>query len=382
MGERPAALACLAMSAQVRPGHWPDPHFWAGRRVLLTGHTGFKGSWTALWLAQLGARVTGFSLAPDCQPNLFTLADVASATELSILGDVRDAQAVREAVEKADPELVLHLAAQPIVRRSLVDPVETFATNVLGTAHLLDALRDCRRLGAVLVVTSDKVYAHEGHPRAFVETDRLGGTDPYSASKAAAEIVAASFSGSYFDRAGVRLATARGGNVIGGGDFAVDRLVPDAVRAAAGGVPLILRHPRATRPWQHVLDCVCGYLLYAQALAQDGDLPPALNFGPAPGGDVPVGELAGALLDALGALGAGAGWRHQPEPGSLEKTTLSVDASLARARLGWRDQLTGPALIAWTADWYRAWHKGEDPRAVTLSQLAAYARLAKADEEA
>jgi CDP-glucose 4,6-dehydratase len=364
------------VSPQPRRGPLPDPLFWAGRRVLLTGHTGFKGSWTALWLAKLGASVTGFSLAPEYQPNLFTLADVAGVTEWSILGDVRDAQAVREAVEKADPELVLHLAAQPIVRRSLADPVETFATNVLGTAHLLDALRDCRQLRAVLVVTSDKVYANDGRPGAFVEQDRLGGTDPYSASKAAAEIVAASFAGSYFDRAGVRLATARGGNVIGGGDFALDRLVPDAVRAVVGGVPLILRHPRATRPWQHVLDCVCGYLLYAQALAQDSDVPAALNFGPAPGGDVPVGELAGAMLDALG---AGAGWQYQPEPGSVEKTTLSVDAGLARACLGWRDQLTGPALIAWTADWYRAWRTGDDPRAVTLAQLAAYAALAEAE---
>jgi CDP-glucose 4,6-dehydratase len=350
----------------------PDPAFWRDKRVLLTGHTGFKGSWAALWLARMKAQVTGFSLAPDTEPNLFTLAGVASGM-VSRLGDLRDAAAVAEAVEASRPQIVLHMAAQPIVRRSIADPVETFATNVLGTAHLLAALRGSPGLSTILVVTSDKVYANDAGRHAFAEADRLGGTDPYSASKAATELVAASFAGTYFNRAGVRLATARGGNVVGGGDFAADRLVPDAVRAVAAGRQLVLRHPEATRPWQHVLDCVSGYLVFAEALAKGADVAPALNFGPAPGTPATVGALADAVLSALG---SSSGWRHEPDPGSVEKATLAVDASRARAELGWNDLLRERALVAWTADWYGAWRQGRDMRAVTLDQITAYEALA------
>jgi CDP-glucose 4,6-dehydratase len=350
----------------------PDPAFWRGKRVLLTGHTGFKGGWAALWLSRMGAEVTGFALAPDTQPNLFSLAGVASGT-VSRLGDLRDEAAAQAAVATSRPQLVLHMAAQPIVRRSIADPVETFATNVLGTAHLLAALRGSPGLSTILVVTSDKVYANDAGHEALSENDRLGGTDPYSASKAATELVAASFAGTYFTREGVRLATARGGNVVGGGDFAADRLVPDAVRAVSAGTPLVLRHPGATRPWQHVLDCVSGYLVYAEGLTRGVDVPAALNFGPSAGAPVPVGTLADAVLEALG---SGSGWRHEPDPGSVEKATLAVDASRARASLGWDDLLRDRALVAWTAAWYRAWREGHDMRAVSLDQIGAYEALA------
>jgi CDP-glucose 4,6-dehydratase len=346
----------------------PDPIFWRGRRVLLTGHTGFKGGWTALWLARMGAAVTGFSLAPDTVPNLYDLADVSKGIA-SRIGDLRDQAAVQSAVAATRPEVVLHMAAQPIVRRSIVDPVETFATNVLGTAHLLAALRSSPGLSAVLVVTSDKVYANDAPDRALAEDDRLGGTDPYSASKAATEFVVRSFAGTFFDRVKVKTATARGGNVVGGGDFAADRLVPDAVRAVASGKPLVLRHPEATRPWQHVLDCVSGYLVYAERLAAGADVPASLNFGPTPGAPVTVGAMADAVLAALGSE---AGWRHQPVPGSVEKPALAVDADRARAVLGWDDRLRGDALVAWTAAWYRAWREGRDMRSATLDQIAAY----------
>ncbi|PWR20801.1 CDP-glucose 4,6-dehydratase [Zavarzinia compransoris] len=350
-------------------GH-PDPALWAGRRVLLTGHTGFKGAWAALWLERLGARVTGLAL-PAEELSLYTLAQVGRSLE-SHVADLRDPAAVERVVQAADPEIVLHLAAQPIVRRSLAEPVETFATNVMGTVHLLDSLRRARGLRALLVVTSDKVYANAEDGRAFAETDRLGGKDPYSASKAACEIAVQAMAQSFLARNGVRVATARGGNVVGGGDFAEDRLVPDAVRAVRAGRALVLRHPEATRPWQHVLDCLAGYFAMAEALLAGTDLPPALNFGPLPGTDVTVGALARSILKALGGDGD---YVHQPVPGSVEMTALAIDSALARRVLGWHDRLAGERLAKATADWYRAWIEGADARALTLSQIASFEAL-------
>jgi CDP-glucose 4,6-dehydratase len=356
------SLAGLSASAAL-----PDPGFWRGKRVLLTGHTGFKGAWAALWLARMGAEVTGLSLPAD-ELSLFALADVGRGLR-SRLVDLRDAAAVDEVVAEARPELVLHMAAQPIVRRSLVDPVETFATNVLGTVHLLDALRRSEGVRAILVVTSDKVYHHGDHPTAFAEDDRLGGVDPYSASKAACEIAVASFAQSLLAPRGIACATARGGNVVGGGDFAADRLVPDAVRAARANTPLVLRHPGATRPWQHVLDCVNGYFVYLEGLGRGHDLPAALNFGPPPDGSLPVSQLASAVLTALGVA---SDWEHRPQPGSVEMQSLAIDSSLARRVLGWRDRLTGDGLVDATAGWYRAWADGADMRRTTLDQIAAF----------
>jgi CDP-glucose 4,6-dehydratase len=349
----------------------PDPAFWTGKRVLLTGHTGFKGSWTTLWLAAMGAQVSGFALAPDTEPSLFELAEVRRDLT-SVIGDIRDVTAVQAAIEKTNPEIVVHMAAQSLVRRSLAAPLETFATNVQGTAHLLHALRNRKALRVVLVITSDKVYANDARHRPFTENDALGGKEPYSASKAAAEIVAQAFATSYFDGAGVPVATARAGNIIGGGDFAPDRLIPDVIRAIGTGERLALRHPEATRPWQHVLDCVAGYLLFVEALAYGSAVPRALNFGPNPTAPVTVAELAGAVLSALGKKPA---WDHVPDPNSIEMTALALDTTQARKSLGWRNRLTDAMAVAWTADWYRAFAAGADARETTLRQIADYQKL-------
>jgi len=346
----------------------PDPAFWAGKRVLLTGHTGFKGGWAALWLAAMGAEVTGLALAPDTSPALFALAGVEGDAR-SILADLREPAAASQAVATCDPQIVLHMAAQPLVRRSLAQPAETFATNVMGTVHLLEALRGREALQAILVVTSDKVYANNEAGQAFVEGDRLGGKDPYSGSKAAAELAVQSYARCYFEARSVPVATARGGNVIGGGDFSEDRLIPDIVRAVASGQPLVLRHPEATRPWQHVLDCLSGYFLFVEALAKGLKGTSTLNFGPDPAAPVTVGTVADAMVEALAHP---VRREHRPVAGSMEMTALTVDASRARALLGWQDRLTGASAIAWTAAWYRAQSQGADMRTFTLGQIAAY----------
>ena len=349
----------------------PNPAFWAGKRVLLTGHTGFKGSWAAVWLAQMGAQVTGLALAPDQTPALFDQAGIAHLVESHVV-DLRDQAAVEALVSARQFDLVLHMAAQPIVRTSIEDPVATFAANIMGTAHLLQALRAQPALAAVLVITSDKVYANNEQGRAFQETDALGGKDPYSASKAAAEIVTQSFARSYYEKAGVPLATARGGNVIGGGDFSRDRLVADIVRAGQAQGVTVLRHPEATRPWQHVLDCVAGYLVYLERLASDPAAPRALNFGPRPGGpEVTVGELATRATQALGAKP----WRHEPDPQSLEAKSLGIDASLARQVLGFESRLDAPAAVEWTMDWYRAQADGGDALSLVRDQISRYESL-------
>jgi CDP-glucose 4,6-dehydratase len=259
------------------------------------------------------------------------------------------------------------MAAQPIVRASVEDPIGTFETNVMGTAHLLQALRRQAGLQAVLAITSDKVYANDEAGRPFREGDRLGGKDPYSASKAAAEIVVRSYAGSYFPATPV--ATARGGNVIGGGDFSRDRLVADMVRAVRAGEPVVLRHPEATRPWQHVLDCLAGYFTYLQALARDPGAPRALNFGPRPGGaQVSVGELATLGVAALG----GRPWRHEPDPASIEARALAIDAGLAREALGFESRLDARQAVALTMDWYARQAAGEDALSLCLEQIERY----------
>ncbi|MDB5442662.1 MAG: CDP-glucose 4,6-dehydratase protein [Phenylobacterium sp.] len=341
--------------------------FWRGKRVLVTGHTGFKGAWAAIWLSGMGAEVTGLALAPDQTPNLFELAGVAGLVDSHLL-DLRDRAAVAAFLAPRGFDLVLHMAAQPIVRAAIEAPVDTLASNVMGTAHLLDGLRG-KALRAVLVVTSDKVYANAEHGRAFAEADPLGGKDPYSASKAATEIVTQSFAKSYFEPTGVPLATARGGNVIGGGDFSRDRIVADIVRAARAHEAVVLRHPEATRPWQHALDCLAGYFRHLEALASDPATPRALNFGPRPGGaEVTVGELARLGVEALD----GAPWRYEPDPTSLEAKSLAIDASLAKRTIGFESRLDAPAAVALTMDWYRRQAAGEDALALCRSQIEGY----------
>jgi CDP-glucose 4,6-dehydratase len=364
MGGRTRAVEGLGMSAPL-----PREAFWRGRRVLLTGHTGFKGGWAALWLARLGATTTGFALAPDTSPSLFDLAG-AERDLVSHIGDLRAPEAVGAAVAAADPQIVLHFAAQPLVRRAIAAPVETLAVNAMGTAHLLEALRAAERLERIVIVTSDKVYDNRDSGEAFSEDAPLGGKDPYSASKAATEMIARAYAQTYFAPRGVALVTARGGNVIGGGDYAEDRIVPDIVRAWGLGRRPVLRMPEATRPWQHALDCIAGYLLYAEAA--DRPVPRALNFGPDPENPVTVAALTRAMLAALGAPSE---FETEPAKGSIEMRSLSVDARRAQSELGWRNRLDSAAAIAWTADWHRRVRLGENAREVTLGQIDSYCAL-------
>src|SRR5829696_2094090 len=340
--------------------------FWAGRRVLLTGHTGFKGGWLALWLRVLGAEVTGFGAPPPTEPALYELARIGDGLR-DLRGDVRDAAAVADAVARARPEVVLHLAAQPLVRRAWREPVDAFAINALGTAHVLDAVRSRAADAAVVVVTTDKCYADPDSGRRFREGDPLGGKDPYSASKAAAELVAAAYRDSY----GVRIATARAGNVIGGGDWAEDRILPDAVRASAAGGALVVRAPGAVRPWQHVLNPLSGYLLLAERLAGSREPAAAWNFAPAPESEQrTVGWLVERFVAELGGgleVQAPAGG-----DGPRETARLALDPTLAAERLGWSERWPLERGVAATAEWHRRVRDGHDARAVTLEQIAEF----------
>jgi CDP-glucose 4,6-dehydratase len=350
-----------------------DVSFWSGKRILLTGHTGFKGAWAARWLSTMGAKVSGLALPPQTGINLYDMLGQEHLAN-SHLVDLRDLALVDNVVKSTDPELVLHMAAQPLVRLSYEDPVGTFSSNVMGTVHLLDALRRLARPEVILVVTSDKVYANDGSGRAYAEADPLGGHDPYSASKAATEIAAASFRDAYFAAAGQTLVTARGGNVIGGGDYSADRLVPDIVRALSRNEAVALRNPEATRPWQHVLDCLDGYFTYLQALAMGRKLPTALNFGP-PAGTPSLS--VGAITDGLfAAMGRPAAHRLDGRAGPHEMAKLSINPGLAASLLPWRPRLSSDAMLRLTADWYAAQAAGQDMTAVTDAQIAHYQDLA------
>ncbi|HEY9080126.1 CDP-glucose 4,6-dehydratase [Magnetovibrio sp.] len=344
------------------------PEFWRGKRVFLTGHTGFKGTWMALWLESLGAQVWCYGLAPETDPSLFDLLSPWSGLR-STIGDVRDGAAVRAAVAEADPEIVIHMAAQALVRRSYREPVDTVASNVMGTINLLEALRDANHLRAALIITSDKVYQNTDDGEAFAEDAPLGGDDPYSASKACQEIVTQSWAKSYFYDRDAVIATARAGNVIGGGDFSEDRLIPDIYRALAGGEKLTLRSPDATRPWQHVLDLNAGYLMYIERLMSQPDATPrAINFGPPPGPSATVGAITDKMMAALGQ-----DMDPDVQPSKLkEKTLLSVDATLAREVLGWSARLDVDDAVRLTADWYGAFLNGADARELTARQLKEY----------
>lgn len=343
--------------------------FWRGRRVLVTGHTGFKGGWLALWLARMGAEVHGLALPPDTAPALHDLARVGERVAGRML-DITDAPALARAVAEIAPEVVFHLAAQPLVRLSHDEPLRTFATNVMGTANLLEACRAVAPLRAVVVVTTDKVYENREWVWPYRESDPLGGKDPYSASKSAAEMAVLAWRRSYFERAGVPVVTARGGNVIGGGDWSADRLVPDLFRALAARRALEIRAPASVRPWQHALVLCHGYLDLAEA-AIDGRVPGegAWNFGPLPPDCVPVA----ALLDRFAAAGVAPGVRVVPGDGKPEARMLALDSARARAELGWRPALELAEAVEWTARWYLAAAAGADMQAETLAQIDAYA---------
>ena len=347
-----------------------NPAFWRGKRVLLTGHTGFKGSWLALWLDSLGAKVSGFSVDVPTSPSLFEAARVAESLHDG-RGDVRDLHAVRAAMDEARPDVVLHLAAQSLVRQSYAQPVETYATNVMGTAHVLEAARAAGTVRAVVIVTSDKCYENRESGRAYLETDPMGGHDPYSSSKGAAELVTAAYRSSFFSDGKTAIASARAGNVIGGGDWSQDRLIPDIYRAAAARQPVRIRNPKAVRPWQHVLEPLAGYLLLVEHLHGEGTrIAEPWNFGPDKADSRPVAEVVERVVKLWGD-----GLRWEPDPGSHphEAILLRLDSAKARKRLGWRPRLALEEALAWTVDWYKAFLGRQDVRRVTLAQIARYA---------
>jgi CDP-glucose 4,6-dehydratase len=343
---------------------------WRGRKVLITGHTGFKGAWLSLWLIELGARVTGFALAPPTKPSLFELTRVGDRLK-HVEGDIRDAAALVRAFRSAEPELVLHLAAQSLVRTSYREPVETYETNVIGTVNVLEACRAVPSIRAVLIVTSDKCYQHHPSGTPYREGDPLGGHDPYSSSKACAELVSAAYRQSYFSSPKTPvLATARAGNVIGGGDFAADRLIPDIVRTLESGEQLVVRNPRAVRPWQHVLEPLAGYLLLAERLCgNDRASGEAWNFGPRIDDSQTVEWVLGRALPLFGLPQK---WKVQPQPALPEAALLTIDSSKAQARLGWSPRLGIDTALEWTARWYTACRQGSNPQAVTLEQIREY----------
>ena len=345
--------------------------FWASQRVLLTGHTGFKGSWMTLLLERLGAQVFGFALPPDQSPNLYSyLTPFAALT--SEFGDIRNFAALKAVVAKAKPTIAIHMAAQALVRRSYAEPVETFATNTQGTAHVLDALREAPDLRAALVITTDKVYKNAENGRTFEEDDPLGGHDPYSASKAAAELVVRSYAQSFFEPAAKPVATARAGNVLGGGDWSEDRLIPDIWRAKHARRPVVLRYPQSTRPWQHVLDPLAGYLIFLEHLVFDpAGTPRALNFGPADAdGEIAVAQVADFISEGLGTS-----WIKAGGPQPVEMKHLALNAKRAMDSLGWGPRLGARQTLEWTLDWYRRFDAGENPRALTVEQIERYESL-------
>lgn len=365
MGRRQGAVETVVINAE----------FWRGRKVLVTGHTGFKGSWLSFWLAELGAEVSGYALAPNTTPNLYSLLDLDSRIT-STIADINDRVALEAHLKANPPEIVLHLAAQPLVRLSYEKPVETFATNVVGTVTLLDALRGCEGLRAVVVVTSDKCYENREWPWGYRENEAMGGHDPYSASKGCVEIAVAAMRRSFFRVGAVnahpaKLATARAGNVVGGGDWSADRLVPDIVRGCLGAQGSIsVRNPKAVRPWQHVLDPLCGYLQLAERLydcAPDTD--DAWNFGPQPGDERYVLEVAQAVVDALGVGCVDVG---QAVEAVHEATLLRLDIAKAQQQLGWRPAWNFETTVAMTAAWYAAWHRGENLKEITRRQIAEF----------
>ena len=351
------------------------PSFWRGKRVFVTGHTGFKGSWLSLWLQQLGAQVTGYALQPPTHPSLFEVAQVAQGM-ISIIGDIRDGAMLTNAMRQAAPDIVIHMAAQPLVRRSYVDPVETYSTNVMGTIHLLEAVRQTPSVRAVVNVTTDKCYENKEWAWGYRENEPMGGFDPYSSSKGCAELVTAAYRNSFFNSAKhsehqVALATARAGNVIGGGDWAEDRLIPDILRAIQAGQPVNIRNPHATRPWQHVLESLSGYLALAEKLSSEAgqQYAESWNFGPRDEDARPVQWIVEQLTQQWG---DGAAWHLDGGTHPHEAHYLKLDCSKARALLGWSPRWHLSQALQAIIAWHKAHHRSQDMRALCLQQINDY----------
>lgn len=349
-----------------------EAQFWRGKRVLVTGHTGFKGAWLAAWLARSGASVTGVALAPETSPNLFDLLGLARSVD-SRLRDIRDLEAIQGIFRAVKPEVVFHMAAQALVRRSYADPIGTYATNLMGTVHVLEAARATDAVRAVVNVTSDKCYENLETQHAYRETDAMGGHDPYSSSKGAAELITSAYRRSFFAREGKLLASARAGNVIGGGDWSEDRLIPDCVRAFSAGKPVVIRNPLAVRPWQHVLEPLSGYLALAERLASgDAAYAEGWNFGPGESDSAPVERV---VNDVVRLWGGGARWEQDRTAQPHEAHLLRLDAGKAREKLGWKPRLALGEALAWTVDWYRKVAGGADAPELVVAQIGAYEAL-------
>ena len=351
-----------------------DPTFWSGKRVFLTGHTGFKGGWLSLWLQSLGADVQGFALAPSGPHNLFTEANVAQGMT-SAIGDIRDLDTIKRTMAAFRPDIVIHMAAQPLVRLSYIEPVETYATNVMGTVHLLEAVRQTPGVRVVVNVTTDKCYENKEWAWGYREDEPMGGYDPYSNSKGCAEFVSSAYRQSFFQQGGPALATARAGNVIGGGDWASDRLVPDILRAFERGEPVVIRNPHSTRPWQHVLEPLAGYLTLAQRLWDGGAaFAEGWNLGPRDEDARPVQWIVEQLASQWG---RGARWQLDGGTHPHEANYLKLDISKARSRLGWQPSWRLADALQHIVTWHQAWLDKQDVRALCLQQIAQYTNDSK-----
>lgn len=345
-------------------------NFWLDKTVFITGHTGFKGGWLSLWLQKLGAKIYGYSLAPSTEPNFFTAAHVEENMTDSKIADIRDAATLKSAMQQAQPDIVFHLAAQPLVRRSYTAPVETYTTNVMGAVNLLEAVRATPTIRAIVIITTDKCYENHEWVWGYRENDPLGGYDPYSSSKACAELIAAAYRRSFLEKSGVALATVRAGNVIGGGDWSTDRLIPDFLRAVDLGETLRIRSPGAIRPWQHALEPLAGYLMLAEKLFDlDNDFAEAWNFGPA---DEDARSVRW-IVERLASVMPTAQWTcNNDEEHPHEATYLKLDSSKARNRLGWAPQWSLKVALNKTVEWHTAWRSGKNMHTATLAQISEY----------
>ena len=351
--------------------------FWKGKKVLITGHTGFKGSWLSLWLQRLGGEVIGYALAPPTQPNLYSLAGIENGM-VSITGDVRNLDYLTEVIREHKPEIVIHMAAQSLVRHSYENPVETFSTNMMGTVNVLEAIRQVKTVRAAVIVTSDKCYENRERTQGYQEYEPMGGHDPYSSSKGCAELATSAYRRAFFSAAGttaVSVATARAGNVIGGGDWAKDRLVPDAIKAFLAGASVEVRNPNAIRPWQHVLDPLHGYLLLAEHLWEKGrEYADPWNFGPDEQDAKPVSWVVERLHDLWGTKNK---WVNDQKNHPHEAGVLKLDSSKAKARLGWVPRLNVETSLQWTVEWYKGYEKKNDLRQLTENQIESFQNLAQ-----
>jgi CDP-glucose 4,6-dehydratase len=347
-----------------------NPDFWFDKRVFLIGHTGFKGSWLSLWLQSLGAQVHGLAIEPPTTPNLFSVAQVATGMASHTIGDIRDLATVQKAMLAAQPDIVIHMAAQPLVRLSYIEPVETYATNVMGTVHVLESARNTPSVKAIVVVTTDKCYENKEWAWGYRENEPMGGHDPYSNSKGCAELVTSAYRNSFLQSSGIAVASARAGNVIGGGDWAADRLVPDILRAFETKQPVIIRNPHATRPWQHVLEPLSGYLTLAEHLCTHGQaFAEGWNFGPKDEDARPVQWIVEHMVNTWG---IGASWQQDGGTHPHEANYLKLDISKAKARLGWQPRWPLATALELITSWYQAYITNDDMKKLCLAQVHQY----------